>query len=147
MANRYQLSDEVRQKYIPIIREHIVAIKNCNLEEKSRYEISLDLSDTELNPYTLGTLLEEEFGYEQDNQDDNGWQLDFWIYYKKKSEPTLLIQGTGITFELNLRGNEDDDHEYESNEFPDNLRNDEEFKQLIESGRKILEECEKLLDE
>lgn len=147
MANRYQLNDEVRQKYIPIIRDHITAIESCNLEEKSRYEIALDLSDTELNPYTLGTLLEEEFGYERDDQSDNGWQMDFWIYYKKQDKPDLLVQGTGITFELNLRGNEDDEQDYESDEFPENLRTDEEFNQLIESGMKILEECEKVLHE
>lgn len=76
--SRWTLINEVKEKYLPIVKEHINKIKNYNLEETDRYDVKLDLSDTELNPYTLGELL-KELGYEKVNVDKNGWEMDFWI--------------------------------------------------------------------
>ena len=137
--NRYQLDESVRKKYIPIIREHIHKIANCNLEDASRFEISLDLSDTELNPYILGMILVHDFGYEEKDMDRNGWQMDFWIYYTKEGMPELCIEGCGITFELTLRGNEEDEKEYHD------LKNDKDFEDLIKKGLQIVAKAEAML--
>lgn len=56
--NRYELREEVREKWIEKIKEHIEKIERSS--ESS--QCILDLSDTELNPYTLGTMI-EELGY------------------------------------------------------------------------------------
>lgn len=113
--SKWILTDEVREKYLPIIKEHIDKIRNCNLEEMDRYNVALNLSDTELNPYTLGKLL-EEFGYEKVDMDRNGWEMDFWIVYEKSGYPLILVRGTGITFELFLSGANEDDTEYEEDD-------------------------------
>lgn len=138
--NRYLLDESVRQKYIPIIREHIHKIANCNLEETSRYNLCLELSDTELNPYTLGKILVDDFGYEDEDMDTNGWQMDFWNYYTKEGMPRLCIQGCGITFELNLRGDDNDDKEYS-----ESLKDNEEFEKLMREGFELIEKIEKEL--
>lgn len=143
--NRYQLNDSVRKKYIPIIKKHIDNIANCNLEDKSRNEIALDLSDTELNPYTIGIILESDFGYEEEDTNMNGWEMDFWIYYTKKGMPDLCIQGCGITFELVLRGKEEDSETY--NEYENGLRNDSELQELIEQSITLIDKADRLLKE
>lgn len=106
--NGYELSDEVRAKYKPIIAEFLDKINAMTDEEFRHSQVSqanLNLSNTELNPYTLGELLEKEFGYADREQEDNGWQLDFWITYSKPSnEKTkkVTITGTGLTFRMSL---------------------------------------------
>lgn len=103
--NRYQLNEKVKELYLPIIKEHINKIENLNLEEEIPYDVELDLSDSPLNPYTLWEML-EELGYERVDQDKNGWQMDFWIYFKKENCENLVVRGCGITFELILSGEE-----------------------------------------
>lgn len=65
----------------------------------------LELSGTSLNPYTLWKLL-EEMGYESEDMDRNGWQLDFWLTLVKPGFKSLVIAGTGITFEFKLYATE-----------------------------------------
>lgn len=96
--NKWTLTEEVEGKYKPIIQRFIDKV------EKSDYiddEDFLNLSDTELNPYTLWELL-KNLGYEKEEIDSNGWQLDFSIEFKKEGFKNIVIEGTGITFELNL---------------------------------------------
>ena len=42
-------------------------------------------------------------GYEKGIQDDNGWQLDFWIPFRKDGHTPVEIYGTGIVCEFGLR--------------------------------------------
>ena len=95
--NRYELTNEIREEYLPIVQELIKQIEESDNAE----EICKDFSDTRLNPYTLEKLL-EELGYENNEMDTNGWQMDFWIYFTKDGCKTLCLSGTGITFELKL---------------------------------------------
>lgn len=141
-VNRYILADDVRQKFVPIITNFINEVINCNLEEKSRFDIQIDLTGSELNPYTLGELLEEEFGYEHKETDTNGWQMDFWLTYVCENKPPLCITGCGMTFELILRGEEDDDKDYESEE-KENIK----LMKLIDEGMEIIRQARALLDE
>lgn len=74
--------------------------------ETDFHEISIDLSDTDFNPYTLWRFLEDEMGYSKVEFDKNGWEMDFWIDFEKAYYPPLQISGSGITFELILSGRE-----------------------------------------
>lgn len=106
--NRYNLTDEVRTKYKPIVAAFLEKINNMSDDEiceSSEDNYKLDLSNTELNPYTLGILLEEEFEFEDKDHEDNGWQMDFWITYNKNTSERvnrITIMGTGIIFEMFL---------------------------------------------
>lgn len=98
--NRWELTEEVKEKYTPIIREFIRKLESNNPKDEEK-RLEMDLSGTELNPFTLEKLL-ENLGYEQTEQDNNGWQFDFWITMQKDECKDLSIKGTGITFELKL---------------------------------------------
>ena len=109
--NRWDLTDELREKFKPLLTEYLDKVENLTaeqVEKMSNKELSLDLSDKGINPYQLQKLL-EELGYEEDSFDRNGWQLDFWINMKRKDGrhfesycENLVIAGCGITFELKL---------------------------------------------
>lgn len=98
--NRWTLTEEVKQKYLPEVQQFINELEvvvdpdDCDLLEK-------DFSGTELNPYTLCKLL-EDLGYEVEDRNDNGWELDFWITMSKSDFKNIIVQGTGIIFELML---------------------------------------------
>lgn len=98
--NRWELTDEVRNEYKPIVESFLKDVEDNNLDISNEL-LEKDFSDTKLNPYTLGKIL-EELGYECVNRDDNGWELDFWIDYHKDRCKNIQVSGTGITFELNL---------------------------------------------
>ena len=105
--NRWELTDDVRKEYKSIIEELLIKTRDLTdneIEHMHNEEFTIDLSDTELRPYTLVKLMESEFGYTDAEFDDNGWELDFWI---KMSPPNnkytkICINGCGMTFELKL---------------------------------------------
>lgn len=103
--NQWKLTDNLRNKYAPIIKEMIEKIET-NTEDVLQF----DLADEQLNPSTLGYLLEET-GYEQINVETNGWEMDFWITYSKKDYKNLVISGCGMTFSLSLCEAEIDDED------------------------------------
>ena len=106
--SRYDIDKEVRNKYVTIIGKFFNEVDSKTTEDiESMKDDSfvLPLSDTELNPYTLQKILELDFGFGDSDMDTNGWEMDFWIYLYRKTEGLtnkVCIQGTGITFELNL---------------------------------------------
>ena len=107
--NRWLLTDEIREKIKPILVEYFNKVENATveqLENMSNEECGIDLSGKGINPYQLENLL-EEFGYEVNDRDRNGWELDFWIHMKRTDGKTfvsgcenLVIAGCGMTFEL-----------------------------------------------
>ena len=108
--NRWELTEDVKVKFKPIIQAFLTKMENLTCDEVDNInndEFNLELSDTELRPYTLLKLM-EDFGYEKEDFRNNGWELDFWITIVKKgkSYPStcerLNIRGCGMTFELNL---------------------------------------------
>ena len=110
--NRWDLTDEHRNQFKPVLEEYLHILEFLTPQKLARvsYEdITLDLSDTGINPYQLKILM-EELGCEEDEQDQNGWQMDFWIYMNRTDRKTfpsgsqrMVIAGCGITFDLCLR--------------------------------------------
>ena len=109
--NRWHLTDEIREKIKPLLVEYFNKVENVTAEQvehMSNEELGIDLSDKGINPSQLEDLL-KEFGYEVENRDDNGWELDFWIYMKRTDGKifdstceNLVIAGCGMTFELKI---------------------------------------------
>lgn len=109
--NRWILTDEIRDKIKPLLTEYFDKVENVTAEQVEKMtneELGIDLSDKGINPYQLVDLL-KEFGYEKEGQDDNGWELDFWIYMRRTDGKTfdstcenLVIAGCGMTFELKI---------------------------------------------
>lgn len=110
--NRWIVTDEIRDKFKPILKEYFDKVENLTVEQAekmSNEDLGIDLSDKGINPSQLVDLL-EEFGYKEDDRDDNGWELDFWIYMRRHDGETLnspcdklVIIGCGMTFELKIR--------------------------------------------
>ena len=105
-VNGWVLTDEQKEKFIPIIEKYIDTLDSTELDKDMPDELELTFQG--IGPYQLGKLL-EELGYTEDEDCDmetNGWQCDFWMYYtnsnKKNFAERLVISGTGITFELKL---------------------------------------------
>lgn len=101
--NRYELQPEVKEKYLPIIKAFIDELENYS---GCPYDLKKDFSGTELNPYTLSSIL-KSLGYENIDLDRNGWQMDFWWYFSKSGCKSIQISGSGIIFEMFLQGLED----------------------------------------
>lgn len=109
--NRWIITDEIRDKFNPILKEYFDKVENLSVEQMkdiSCEELGLQLSDKGINPSQLVDLL-EEFGYKETNREDNGWELDFWIYMTRTDGKkfnscceNLVINGCGMTFELKI---------------------------------------------
>ena len=111
--SRQKVTKEVEDKYIDIIGKFLNEVDSKTAKDIEAMEddsFVLPLSDTELNPFTLQKILEQNFGFEQDNRDDNGWEMDFWIDLHRDTDgltKRVCISGEGITFALNLEVNID----------------------------------------
>lgn len=109
--NRWILTDEIRNKFKPILKEYFDKVENLTVEQvenMSNEELGIDLSDKGINPSQLVDLL-EEFGYKETGRDDNGWELDFWINMSRADGKSfnstcekLVVAGCGMTFELKI---------------------------------------------
>lgn len=109
--NRWLLTDKIRENIKPILTEYFNKVENLTVEQvenMNNEELGIDLSDKGINPYQLEKLL-EEFGYEVENRNHNGWELDFWISMKRTDGKTfsstcenIEIAGCGMIFELKL---------------------------------------------
>lgn len=100
-TNRWDLTDEIRNGIGVKIKDWLdnVELYYDNLaSEKSMEE--LDLTDYEINPYQLCKFL-EELGFKRYDSDDNGWEMDYWIYFRRNGFKTY-VRGTGIIHELKL---------------------------------------------
>lgn len=98
--SRYDLKPETKEKYLPIIQQFI---KELEEYPGSSYDKKMNLSDTELNPYTLSVIL-KDLGYEVLDLDRNGWEVDFWWYFRKPGCKSVQITGTAMIFEMFIQG-------------------------------------------
>ena len=110
--NRWVLTDEIRERIKPLLDGWFELLESLTFEQLENDDLTewleIDLSDKGVNPYQLEKLL-EEFGYETDDRDDNGWERDFWIYMIRKDGKhfasgceKIVIMCCGMTFELKI---------------------------------------------
>lgn len=113
MANRWTLTEEQKNKIVPVIRTFLSKLENMTEEEADAAPeemFVLDLYNMGAGPYLIEKILETEFDYEDYDSDHNGWELDFWIYFRRKDGKEfpsecdhLVLEGCGMTFEVKLR--------------------------------------------
>jgi len=109
--NRWKLNDEIRNKITPMLKEYFDKVENMTVQEVEQAPneaFILNLSDIGINPSQLVDLL-EEFGYEEIDRRDNGWELDFWIDMNRTDGKCfdsccerIVVAGCGMTFELKI---------------------------------------------
>lgn len=110
--NKWEVSDELKTKIIPALKsyfDYVESLTDEDMEDVTSDDLDLDLTDTGINPYQLREVLKSDFGYEYEDMDRNGWEMDFWIYMNRKdgkSFPSgcqrMIIFGIGMTFSLGL---------------------------------------------
>ena len=114
--NKWEVTDELKTKFVPMLREYFAKLENLTEEQVDELyengkqkELAIDLTDAGINPYQLRELLKDEFGYEYLDMDRNGWEMDFWIYMRRKDKVNrdsicndMVIGGSGITFTMSL---------------------------------------------
>jgi hypothetical protein len=93
LDNQYQLDDIKKDTFVRIVRAFL------------REEIKdIDFTGSGINFYTLGEVL-EELGYEKEDYDSNGWQLDLTVTYVKEDCENLILHGSAYVFEIQLAKN------------------------------------------
>lgn len=147
--NRWNLDDDKKEQIKSMIIAHISKIAKYELkaDNDSRWDVSLDLSELPgVGPYHIENIL-KELGYENNNYDTNGWQMDYWFHFihQDKKFPPLCLQGTAIIHEMYLHGEDDDYVTYAERE--ERFKNDPELQDLIKRGMAVIAETEKLLQE
>lgn len=112
--NRWDLTDEIRNGIGVKIKDRLDYVEaNFHILQEEKNKEELDLTDCSINPYQLCEFL-KELGFERYNWDDNGWEMDYWIYFRRNGFKTY-VRGTGIIHELKLVVDfeEDEENEYE----------------------------------
>ena len=107
--NRYTLTEEIRNEFLPIVESFVDKMDSLTEEEvegMDNEEFVIDFSDTKLNPYLLMQIM-KELGYHEEEFNENGWQWDFSVEFTKdgsfpSTSERLQVLGCGITFELKL---------------------------------------------
>lgn len=95
--NRWNATQEQKDKFIPMVKEFIEKAKN-NPDTKE----CIDFSDKGISPSQLKDIFENDLGFEEVDFDTNGWQWDFWITMRKDGVD-YMIAGTGMSFEMVFR--------------------------------------------
>lgn len=95
--NRWEATQEQKEKFIPILQEFIT--KGLKNPETKEY---IDFYNQGISPYQLKSILEDDLGFEDNGYDSNGWESDFWITMSKDGID-FMIAGTGMTFEMVFR--------------------------------------------
>ena len=97
--NTWGITDEIRNKFKPIVEEHI------KKAEKANEFRELELTFQGISPAQLQDLM-TELGYEEESTESNGWQWDFWINMVNSNKQGIsrkaCISGCGMAFSLTL---------------------------------------------
>lgn len=92
--NRWQVTREQKDKFIPMIEEFVIKAKE--FPETKNF---IDFYNQGISPTQLKDILVDDLGFEVKDFDRNGWQMDFWITLSKDGID-YMIAGTGMTFEM-----------------------------------------------
>ncbi len=132
--NRWVLTDGTKEKSGQTVQDFL-----CLIDKGEAAELrEIDLSDSGFNPYTLCEYM-EELGYEKGTQDENGWEFDFWIPFRKDGHTPVEVYGTGMTFEVGLR---ELDYDWKERERLEN----QSMSEFCDDAMRILQQAEALLD-
>lgn len=102
-------------------------------DDENRYDVGVDFTNiTIANPYVISNILQNQLGYEEEEMDTNGWQLDYWQKFTHDSLPAMQLSGTGITHTCELHGCEEDTEEYEL------LENNPKYTERIKHGIELI---------
>lgn len=134
--SRWHLTDSVREIYGPRVKSILDEIDHGDEADELK---EFDLSDLGFNPHTLCKYL-EELGYEKGTQDDNGWELDFWIPFRKDGHTPIEVFGTGIIFELGIR---EMDYDWKEKR----IKQEEQMSELSNEALDLLHQVKQLLEE
>lgn len=104
----WDLTDELREKFKPIVEDYISLLESDEVDDIHKKYINL--TNQGISPMQLKELL-EELGYKDAEYSSNGWQHDFWWYltnsnYERYARK-LCICGCGMAFDLALRSDVD----------------------------------------
>ena len=102
--NRYNLPDSLVEHYKNLFKAFIDELEAAQAANETPEIHSLDLREEGITPAQAINILAYEFGYEMTEMDVNGWELDFCGRMFHHILPIILVAGTGMTFELELRG-------------------------------------------
>ena len=101
MRGKWYLSEEELQDWAPRVEADIKELLRTGDE-------AMDYTETDLNPFQLGEIV-ESLGWEEDEVDRNGWEQDRWAFYWHPDyEDRICIFSCGMTFELKLEACIDD---------------------------------------
>lgn len=97
MVNRWKPTQEQREKFIPILDEYIIKVKE--LEKSNKEPCPIDFYGQGISPYQLQCILIDDLGFEEEAMDTNGWEMAYSFYLCKEGI-RYVIAGTGITHEI-----------------------------------------------
>ena len=104
-------------------------------DEENRYDIGVDFTNIVIaTPDGISSVL-QELGYEADDFDTNGWQVDYWQKFSHDTLPTMQLSGTAIIHKCTLHGDEDDTTEYQP------LEQNDTYKDRIAHGLELLKQA------
>lgn len=92
--NRWQVTQEQKDKFIPMIEEFVIKAKE--FPETKNF---IDFYNQGISPTQLKDILVDDLGFEEKDFNRNDWQMDFWITLSKDGID-YMIAGTGMTFEM-----------------------------------------------
>ncbi len=102
MRGRYHMMDWELEKWKQEL-SGVIARLSCNKQHQE------DFTHLDICPANIEKTL-EEMGWESDEQDENGWQNDCWIYFSNEDyDFVLVLYYCGYTFELKLYRADSDD--------------------------------------
>lgn len=102
--NKYNLPDSLVEHYKKLFEGFIDELKAAQASNEPPEIHSLDLREEGITPTQAINILEDEFGYEMVEMNAKGLELDFWVSMVHQDLPNILVAGTGMTFEFELRG-------------------------------------------
>ena len=103
MDNFYQNIKHKTNKYL-------LANLISTLKFNQRFRINLRELFPTFSPADIHHLLVDEFGWNKDNMEDNGWQHDAWYYYSNKNyDFGLIVYYCGFYGDLELFRSDIDD--------------------------------------
>lgn len=102
MRGKYHMMDWEEKKWMQRLTVAIAEL----VQNKSK---QIDFTNDDVCPANIVKVL-EKMGWEWDEQDDNGWQNDCWIYFSHYDyDFVLILYYCGYTFEMNLYRSDCDD--------------------------------------